>query len=131
MSRPSDSARLALKLGRLLLERKAEDMLLLDLRGLCSFTDFMFLLSGRSSRQVQALADHLLREGKGLKLRPLGHEGAEGGRWVLLDYGDVIVHIFLDELRRYYDLEGLWSEAPRFWWSEAGQTPPFLGEERS
>ncbi len=119
----ADAASLALDLGRLALNRKAENMVLLDVRGLCGFTDFMLIISGRSSRQVQALAEHVRGEAKKLSLLPLGLEGLNQGRWVVLDYGDVVVHIFLEEVRAYYDLEGIWSEAPLFEWGEKDPEP--------
>jgi len=111
-----DPGSLALTLGRILLEHKAEGMVLLDVRGLASYTDFMLILSGRSTRQLMALAEHLLRQAKELKIKPFSHEGRTHGRWVLLDYGSVVVHLFLDEVREYYDLESLWSEAGRYSW---------------
>ncbi len=124
MIRIDEPSEMALVLGRIAMERKAKDLIVLDLRGLCSFTDFMLILSGRSTRQVQAIGDHILRQAKkGFKLTPLGSEGTGQGNWVLIDYGDVIIHIFLDEIREYYDLEGLWSDAPRFEWTDEGGEP--------
>jgi ribosome-associated protein len=114
---------LVLTLGRLALERKAQDLVVLDLRKLNAFTDFMIILSGRSTRQVQAIAEHLLRRAKGLGVRPLGREGLKRAQWVLLDFGEVVVHIFLADLRNYYDLEGLWSDAALLEWPEEGPEP--------
>jgi ribosome silencing factor RsfS/YbeB/iojap len=94
------------------LEKKAINVRLLDVRGLSSLTDYLLLASGRSDRQVQAVAEsvHL-----GLKKEhatlPLGVEGMKEGRWVLIDYGDVMVHVFQEPVRDFYDLDGLWSEA--------------------
>lgn len=124
MTPPRDSAELALTLGSIALERKAIDLTVLDLRRMTSFTDFMIILSGRSARQVSSLGEHILRSAKKqLKTRPLGSEGSSQGNWVLLDYGSVIIHIFLDEIRGYYDLESLWSEAPRYDWTEKDHPP--------
>ena len=95
------------------LEKKADNVRLLDVRGISSLTDYLLIASGRSDRQVQAVAEsvHL-----GLKKEhatlPLGIEGMKEGRWVLIDYGDVMVHVFQEPVREYYDLDGLWSEAP-------------------
>lgn len=95
------------------LEKKAINVRLLDVRGISSLTDYLLIASGRSDRQVQAVADsvHL-----GLKKEhgtlPLAIEGAKEGSWVLIDYGDVMVHVFQEPVREYYDLDGLWSEAP-------------------
>jgi ribosome-associated protein len=94
------------------LDKKAFNVRLLDVRKISSLTDYLLIASGRSDRQVQAVADsiHL-----GLKndhaIRPLAIEGMKEGRWVLIDYGDVMVHIFQESVREFYDLDGLWSEA--------------------
>jgi ribosome-associated protein len=96
------------------MERKAEDPLLLKVDRLTTIADYFFLCSGRSTRQVQALAGHIvdrLRNVWGFK--PLGVEGLTPGLWVLIDYGEVIVHLFHDPTRAQFDLEGLWHEAPR------------------
>lgn len=98
---------------RLLADKKARDIVALDVRNLASFTDFFIICSGASRRQVQALAQHLEEELADLGLKPLGVEGAQEGLWILLDYNDVIIHIFHQPWREFYDLEGLWLEAPR------------------
>lgn len=99
--------------ARILLEKKAQDVVILDVSQLSSFTDFFLICSGQSHRQVQALSRHvedaLRREG----LKPLGIEGLEEGNWVLLDFNDVIIHIYYQPWREFYDLEGLWSDAAR------------------
>ncbi|MFH2009060.1 MAG: ribosome silencing factor [bacterium] len=95
------------------LEKKALDPVLLDVRGLCAYADFLLVLGGRSTRQVKAVAESISRGMRQDGHRSLGQEGANEGRWVLLDYGEVVVHIFLEELREFYDLESLWVEAPR------------------
>lgn len=94
-------------------DKKARDIVALDVRNLASFTDFFIICSGASRRQVQALAQHLEEELADLGLKPLGVEGAQEGLWILLDYNDVIIHIFHQPWREFYDLEGLWLEAPR------------------
>jgi ribosome-associated protein len=95
------------------LDRKAEDAVVLDVRQLCSFTDTFVLLTGRSDRQVRAIAD-AVAEALGARGEvPLGVEGYEEGRWVLMDLNDAIVHVFLPDVRELYDLERLWSDAPR------------------
>jgi ribosome-associated protein len=102
----------------LALEKKALEPILLDVRQLCSFTNYQLLLSGRSERQVDAIAETIEVALKAEGVRVIGAEGARGGSWSLLDYGDFVVHVFLDEARRYYDLERLWSDAPRVQWQE-------------
>ncbi len=93
--------------------KKAQDVVALDVRGLTSIADCFILCHGTSSRQVSAIADHVERELRKHRIRPLSVEGASEGQWVLLDYGDVVVHVFFESTRRLYDLEGLWSDAPR------------------
>jgi ribosome-associated protein len=95
------------------LEKKAENPILLELKGIGSFTDYFLLCSGKSDRQVQAIAQAIEEELKRKEIRPLGQEGVREGKWILMDYEDVVVHIFLDPVRQFYDLEGLWIDAPR------------------
>lgn len=88
---------------------KAVDIVTLDVLGMTSVTDYMVIATGTSGRHVRALADHVceaLREQGG---KPLGVEGLDAAEWVLLDFGDVVVHIMQSEARRFYDLERLWS----------------------
>jgi len=94
-------------------EKKAQDPVLLELKGLSSFTDYFFLCSGKSDRQVQAIAQAIEEDLKKKGIRPLGQEGTLEGKWILLDFEDVVVHIFLEPIRKFYDLEGLWIDAPR------------------
>lgn len=94
-------------------EVKAEDPQALDLRQLTSFTDFFVILSGRSDRQVQAIADRIIETLAKKDSKPVGIEGYEGGHWILLDFGPVVAHVFYQETRDFYDLERLWSDAPR------------------
>ena len=103
----------AMRALALALEKKALEPVLLDVRELCSFCNFQLVVSGRSDRQVDAIADGI---SSGLKMdgiRPLGAEGARTGQWSLLDYGDFVIHVFLHAAREHYDLEGLWNDAPR------------------
>lgn len=94
------------------LNRKAENLVGLDMREVTSFADEFILATGTSNRHVRAVADAVQEEAKAFGRRPLGTEGYNEGRWILIDFGDVIVHIFQEEVREYYDLERLWSEAP-------------------
>ncbi len=110
---PSSSKEKAILCARVLLDRKAVDPVILEVRNFSSFTDYFVICSGNSDRQVQALASHMEERLAEEDIRPLGIEGKREGRWVLLDYGDVIVHIFYQPVREFYDLERLWSEAPR------------------
>jgi ribosome-associated protein len=93
-------------------DRKAVDLKVLHLQKISDFTDYFMICSGTSERQVQAIADAVqekLREGR---VRPLHVEGYNRGQWVLIDYGDLVVHVFQEEPRRHYALERLWGDAP-------------------
>jgi|Deesub1362B_J571_1020462.scaffolds.fasta_scaffold18717_2 ribosome-associated protein len=108
-----DSKEKSLILVRLARSRRATDLVVLDLRNLVTYTDYFVICTGRSDRQVRAIAEHLEAELRGKKIRPRSVEGMTTGRWVLMDFDDVVVHIFQREVREFYDLEGLWADAPR------------------
>ena len=109
----SSSKEKAFLVARALLDRKAIDLVILDVQDLSSFTDYFLICSGNSDRQVQAIASHVEEKLGQEGLRPFGTEGKNEGRWILLDYGEVVVHVFYHPVREFYDLERLWSEAPR------------------
>jgi ribosome-associated protein len=98
--------------AELALERKAEDVLILDLRGISSATDYFVVATGRSDIQVKAVADHIIEESKKEGQRPDHVEGIRTGRWVLMDFIDFVVHVFHPEAREFYQLETLWGDAP-------------------
>jgi ribosome-associated protein len=108
--RTLDKAKLCLKI---IGERKAIDPVLFEVGKLVSITDYFLIASGNSSRQVQAIARHLQKRMREQGFRPDGIEGEQEGHWVLMDYGDVVIHLFYQPIREFYDLEGLWIEAPR------------------
>ena len=91
-------------------DAKANDVRQLDVRRLTDITDWMVVASGTSTRHVFALADHVRTQVKAQGLSPIGTEGESGSDWVLLDYGDVVVHLMLPDTRGFYDLEGLWDD---------------------
>lgn len=95
------------------LDKKAEDVCVLDLREASAFTDYFVIVHGLSGRQNAAVADFIESELKGGHLRPLGVEGKSHGEWILLDYGQFVVHVFSRAARDYYALEKLWGDAPR------------------
>ena len=111
--RKKSSKDLAKLCARAAIEKKAEDPVILDVRKLCSFTDFFVILSGRSTRHVQGLAETIEEELRSRRLSTTTAEGLNEGTWVLLDYNDIVVHIFYSETRKFYDIEGLWHDAPR------------------
>src|SRR3954471_2197196 len=96
------------------LENKALEPMLLEVKEQSSYTDYILLLSGRSDRHVQAVADAVVETLKKQRnIQPLGVEGKRDGHWTLIDFGDVVVHVFYHPVREFYDLEGLWIDAPR------------------
>lgn len=100
--------------AELALEQKAHDVVILDLRGISTATDFFVIASGTSDVQVKAIADHTVDELKKDGVRPEHVEGIRGGRWVLVDYVDFVVHVFHPQARGFYQLESLWGDAPRW-----------------
>lgn len=99
--------------ARIAAETKAEDLVVLDVRGLASFTDYFVIMSGRSTRHVQGLAEAIAAELHAKRVSSKHSEGLREGLWALLDFGQVVVHIFYHENRSFYDLEGLWHDAPK------------------
>ncbi len=116
----------ALECTRAALDHKAYDLVVLETGGLSSIADYFVICSGRSDTQVQAIAEavegHLAHQG----VRPISVEGLPHAQWVLLDYGDVVVHAFYIPVRQFYDLERLWARAPRVELPE-----PFQSQARS
>ncbi|MGD9972278.1 MAG: ribosome silencing factor [Desulfatirhabdiaceae bacterium] len=92
--------------------KKAYGIRVMAVGKLTSIADYFIICSARSSRQVSAIAEHIQKELKSLKKKPLGIEGTTENHWVLMDYGDVIIHVFYEPVRQIYNLEGLWRDAP-------------------
>jgi len=111
---PDPGRSLALSIARAGHDKKAEDVLVLDVRGLTSYADYFVVMTADSERQASAIADHLDEQMKKQGTSRVGSEGYESGRWILIDYGDVVAHVMSREARGFYDLEGLWADAPRF-----------------
>jgi ribosome-associated protein len=106
-----ESRERAVKCAALALDKKALDVRILEIQKLSSIADYLVLATGRSDKQVQAIADSV-RQGLKKFGKALDIEGEKEGNWIVIDYGDVIVHVFQEELRRRYDLDELWSAAP-------------------
>lgn len=104
---------LALEAAQLAYDTKAQDIMVLDLTQLPSFTDYFVICSGTSDRQVQAICDRIHRALKLKDQYPLGIEGFDKGHWILMDYGPVVVHIFYAETREHYAIERFWGDAPQ------------------
>ena len=110
------------------LDKKATDPAILEVGDLVGYADYFVLVSGRSPRQVKAIADSVRQTfKKEHQMLPVGVEGQEGGQWVLVDFEDVVLHVFHEPTRGFYDLEGLWVDAPRL---EVPSVPdPFLDDD--
>ncbi|HTN78587.1 MAG TPA: ribosome silencing factor [Acidimicrobiales bacterium] len=108
----------AKRAARAAADKKADDPIVLEVGAVLAITDYFVIVSGSNSRQVRTIAEaveeELARDGGP---KPLRVEGLDDLTWVLIDYGDLVVHVFLDETRRYYELERLWSDVPRIAWA--------------
>ncbi|HWP92335.1 MAG TPA: ribosome silencing factor [Thermodesulfobacteriota bacterium] len=103
----------AIALAQAAWEKNAQDTVLLDMKTLTDVTDYFIICSADSDRGVKTIVDNIEKKLKELGLKIMGIEGYTEGRWVLIDTSDVIIHVFYDPVRRFYDLEGLWIDAPR------------------
>ena len=107
-------------LAKVALDKKARDVLILDLKGLTIIADYFIICSGESTKHVRAIAETIEEKSQKAGIKPIGIEGLPQSRWVLIDYGDVMVHIFEAGTRSYYELEKLWMDAQRIPLSETG-----------
>ncbi|HYA37146.1 MAG TPA: ribosome silencing factor [Candidatus Methylomirabilis sp.] len=107
-----------------LAEAKARDIAVLDVRKVSDFTDYMVIATGTSNRHVQSTADKVVESLREHGVRPVGSEGQKIGDWVLIDFGDVVVHVMREQTRDFYNLEKLWSDARPVKPSEAGRASP-------
>jgi ribosome-associated protein len=103
----------AVAAAQIALDKKALDVVLLEVGEVTSFADYFLICSGRTAIQVKAIVNAIEQHLKEQGIRPLHIEGLSESRWVLLDYDELIIHVFLDETRHFYDLERLWSDVPR------------------
>ncbi len=118
---PLESKEKALELARVALNKKAKDVLILGVKGLTIISDYFVICSGESTTHVRAIVEAIEeRQSKG-GIKPLGVEGLSYCHWVLMDYGDVILHIFEEETRAFYELEKLWMDAERIPLGESGR----------
>jgi ribosome-associated protein len=119
----------AVQVARLAADNRAEDVVILDLRNLSAIADFFVIATGTSDRQMRAIAQQVEDYGRTVGQRVYGRSGLENATWVLVDYVDVVLHLFDAERRQYYDLELLWGDAPRVEWQEP-TTPPEATEKK-
>ena len=110
---------LAIELARITHDDRCEDVAVMDLRGLSPVTDFFVICSGTSDRQMRTAADHAIEYGRKIGEPPFSKSGLETATWILIDFVNVVLHIFTPEHRDYYDLELLWGDAPRIDWSRS------------
>jgi ribosome-associated protein len=115
-SDPQSARRLAVDAARLASDSHASDVLVLDLRGISPVTDYFVIATGTSGRQLRSIAEDIRTHGKQTGQKVWQTAGLDGGQWIVLDFVDVVVHLFDAEHRRYYDLELIWGEAPRVEW---------------
>ncbi len=108
-----DQKNLALAIARIALDKQARGIEIIDVSDKVDYADYVMVCSGRSERQARAIAEAIEVDLKKRGLAPLGVEGAQQGRWILLDYGAVVVHVLQEDARDYYDIEGLWLDAER------------------
>lgn len=111
-----DGQQFAIEAARIASDNRAEDVVVLDLRGLSSVADFFVIATATSDRQMRAIIDQIEEAGLRVGQRPFGTSGLDTSTWMLADYVDVVIHIFSPDRRRYYDLELLWGDAPRVDW---------------
>lgn len=109
----------AIELGRIAHDSKSEDVVVLDLRGISAVTDYVVISTGTSERQMRALADQVVEYAKKLGEKPYGLAGHENSVWVLVDFVDVVFHVFGKASRAFYDLELLWGHAPHVEWARS------------
>ena len=109
----SDSRKQAIRAAEIALGKKARDTIILELRDLSTIADYFIICSGDNPAQIRAIAEAILENFSKIKVFPAGKEGMNSARWVLIDYGDIVIHIFDEETRAYYELEKLWIDAPR------------------
>jgi ribosome-associated protein len=111
--KPLESRDKALAAAGAAVDKKARDVLVLDLQGLTTITDYFVICSGESTTQIKAIAEEIEERFHAAGVKPLGVEGLSHSHWVLMDYNDVIIHIFEEETRKFYELEKLWIDAER------------------
>lgn len=115
----NSSRQFAAEIARLAHDHKSDDVVALDLRGMTSVTDFTVICTGTSDRQMRAVTEAIIEYGRKVGQRPYGVAGMENAIWIVIDYVDVVFHIFGKPYRDYYDLELLWGDAPRLEWARS------------
>ena len=112
-----DGRDIALFAARMSDDKKAEDVIIYDVRGLSDITNYFVIATASSKAQVRAIIETIKRDLKDRGVTKIGQEGNENGQWVLIDYGDCVVHVFSPALRDYYGLESMWGDGPKVDWT--------------
>jgi ribosome-associated protein len=115
----NDARQFAVEIARIAHDHKGENVVALDLRGISRVMDYTVICTGTSDRQMRAVADQILDYAKRVGQKPYGSAGREAGRWIVIDFVDVVVHIFAPSDRAYYDLELLWGDGPHLEWARS------------
>lgn len=113
---PAAGSEFAKTAARIAADMRADDVVVLDLRGISAVADYFVIATATSDRQMRAIADEIEKQGKTVGQKPYGRSGYDSSSWLLLDYVDVVIHLFEPAKRRYYDLDLLWGDAPRVDW---------------
>jgi len=120
----SEAKKFAIETARIAEDSHCEEILVLDLGGISPVTEYFVIATGTSDRQMRSIADEMAQKGKKTGHKVWHVAGRDGGDWIVLDFVDVVVHLFNEELRRYYDLELIWGEAPRVEWRRPTPAKP-------
>lgn len=126
-SKQIESKAKSIQAAKAALDKKSKETLILELKDLTVIADYFVICSGTSTTQVKAIADYIENELREQGIRPIGVEGRDNAHWVLMDYGDIVIHIFEEETRAYYELEKFWLDAPRI--SFNGEDKDSLGRK--
>ncbi|MCE9582680.1 MAG: ribosome silencing factor [Planctomycetes bacterium] len=116
MPRKDEARETAVECARIAEGKKGTDIVVLDIRKIAFITDYFVVVSGNNSKQLQAIADEISSTLKGRGRKRIGMEGYDAGAWILVDFSDVVIHLFHEEMRRYYELENLWSDGKKVRW---------------
>ena len=125
--RVAESRKFAIEIARLAANTRCSNVVVLDVRGVSPVTDFFVLATGTSARQMRSVTDEAAEYGEEHNFKAIAQSGMEGETWMLVDFVDVVMHVFNGEARAFYDLDSLWGDAPRVGWEQAPSTQPTPG----
>jgi ribosome-associated protein len=120
--RVAESRKFAIEIARLAANTRCSNVVVLDVRGVSPVTDFFVLATGTSARQMRSVTDEAAEYGEEHNFKAIAQSGMEGETWMLVDFVDVVMHVFNGEARAFYDLDSLWGDAPRVGWEQAPST---------